>query len=151
MSKLLYSWVLLVDVKYVNGLKIGLLGGIILAILNILNIILSSKVKGSTCLIEMIIIIFAVIMGAFVVRSSRGSLKSMMDSIILAGLTGTIAGFVSAVILEIYIRASVGGESSMPQLIFAIFFVVLVFSIIQNMILSVIGGGIYALSISKVK
>ncbi len=152
MCKQFYSWVLLVNAKYITGLKIGALGGVILLILNFLLVFFSNTVAGGFYLLEIIIIIFILAMGALVVRSSRGSLNSIMDSITLSGITGAIASIMTTMIVITYYIImtimTIPDGISITRVLFSIFslsFIAFLFTIIQNVILSVIGGGVYAL------
>lgn len=97
-------------------------------------------------------------MGALVVRSSRGSLNSIMDSITLSGITGAIASIVTTMIVITYYIImtimTIPDGVSITQVLFSIFslsFIAFLFTIIQNMILAVIGGGIYALLFPLIK
>jgi hypothetical protein len=158
MCKHFYSWVLLVNAKYFNGLKIGTLGGVILLILDFLLLFFSNTVEGGFSLLVIIIIIFTLAMGALVVRSSRGSLNSIMDSIILSGITGAIASIVTTMVVFTYYIImtimTIHGGISITHVLFSIFSLSLIaflFTIIQNVILAVIGGGFYALLFPSVK
>jgi len=162
------------EAKYVEAIKAGIIGGVVIGFCIILTLIVSVIATSSTaftalgalnCCIFILIVILLVGVGALGVRMASAHVTTLKDALIVSAVAGAVAGVISAIVYvvdsivspllvhtEVYnIYGSYGYTPASLSALGAIGSVcccgpaVLVISVI----LAVIGGAIYAALILK--
>lgn len=96
------------DLKYSQGIKAGIIGGVLIAILMIIGMLLNvlgswttSIISLCTCLNPVFEVILLLIAGVLAVRFSTGLLKDMNDALVTSAVAGGVAGLIAGVVAMI--------------------------------------------------
>jgi hypothetical protein len=85
------------EAKYVQAIKAGIIGGVIIGVLIIVNDDLSALSVLNCCDSIIIIIVMAGI-GALGVKMASSLLRTLNDALIVAAVAGAIAGIIGAIV-----------------------------------------------------
>lgn len=96
------------ELKYSQGIKAGIIGGVLIAIIMIIGLVLnvlgswtSAFISLCTCLNPILEVGLLLITGALAVRFASGVLKDMNDALVTSALAGGVAGLIGGVVAVI--------------------------------------------------
>ncbi len=100
----------IMEAKYIQAIKAGIIGGVVIGFCIILTLIIGVIANSSTalsalgalnCCISILIVILLVGVGALGVRMASAHVTTLKDALIVSAVAGAVAGIISAVVYVI--------------------------------------------------
>ncbi|MDI6896624.1 hypothetical protein [Methanocella conradii] len=164
------------EARYVQAIKAGVIGGVVIGLLTIMNLLIAVTVSWTdisilslvNCCIFIIIAVLMVCVGALGVRMAAPMIATLNDALLVAAVAGAVAGIIAAIIYFLtqvvspwisnsYYYSSYWGShygySPAIQSALGAFIAICCCGpalLLIAIMLSVIGGAIYAVAVLKV-
>ncbi|MCD1295888.1 hypothetical protein CUJ83_12870 [Methanocella sp. CWC-04] len=134
------------DEKYISAIKAGVIGGVILSVIQLI----SNFIPCIGCLIVPI-----TMMGVGVLALYLGAnfVTKLIDAVVISGISGAIAGVIDGIVIMLLITLGGSLYSSSISGAGASFFagiISMLFAIVMATIFAVIAGVIYAFLVMKI-